>query len=96
MQAGSFALVEVKLSREIDFIGLPLEVELITNCVTGKPELLESLKVPAFANTSAALIPINQVGKDSQSCYLRSRVKVKTTSGISKMAYTNHIRFLMD
>ena len=96
VQAGSFALVEVKLSREIDFIGLPLEVELITNCVTGKPELLESLKVPAFANTSAALIPINQVGKDSQSCYLRSRVKVKTTSGISKMAYTNHIRFLMD
>jgi hypothetical protein len=93
IKAGSIALIQVELLREHDYIGLPLDIELITNCVIGEPELLAPIRVPAFKNTAAALIPINREGKDGASCYLRSRVKVQTANGIPNMAYSNHIRF---
>jgi len=96
LDVNSITLIQVELHREPDFIGLPLDVELITNCVNGKPELLGTIKVPAFSNTAEALIPINQAGNDAQSCYLRSRVKVETEDGSRYMAYSNHIRFLLD
>jgi peptidoglycan/LPS O-acetylase OafA/YrhL/glycopeptide antibiotics resistance protein len=88
------ALIQVELLRESDFIGLPLDIELITNCVIGEPELLGAIRVPAFENKAIALIPINKVGKDEKSCYLRSRVKVE--DGSTYMAYSNHIRFLLN
>ena len=93
---GSIALIDIELLREADFIGLPLEVELITNCVTGEPQVLDPLKVKSFDNNAAALIPINQAGKDGETCYLRSRVKLEEFSGTMSMAYSNHIRFLID
>jgi VanZ family protein len=96
VEAGSIALIQVEMQREADFIGLPLHVELITNCLTGEPELLDSIRVPAFKNTAAALIPINREGKDAASCYLRSRVKVQTVDGTPNMAYSNHIRFILN
>ncbi len=93
---GSIALIDIELLREADFIGLPLEVELITNCVTGQPQLLDSLKLKGFENNAAALIPINQAGKDGETCYLRSRVKLEEFSGTVNMAYSNHIRFFLN
>jgi len=93
VDAGSIALIQVELHRELDYIGLPLGIELITNCVTGEPELLGVIRVAAFENTAQALIPINREGKDGQSCYLRSRVKVEVEDGATYMAYSNHIRF---
>ena len=96
VDAGTIALIQVELLREPDYIGLPLDVELITNCANGEPDLLGSIKVPAFSNTTEALIPINKVGKDEQSCYLRSRVKVETSDGSKYMAYSNHIRLYIN
>ena len=93
---GSIALIDIELLRVVDFIGLPLEVELITNCLTGEPQVLDPLKVNSFDNNAAALIPINQAGKDGETCYLRSRVKFEDFSGAVNMAYSNHIRFLID
>jgi hypothetical protein len=93
---GSIALIQIELMREKDYFGLPLDIELITNCVTGKPELLDLIRVPAFENTAAALIPIKTEGKDGQSCYLRSRVQVQTMDGLPNMAYSNHIRFFIN
>jgi peptidoglycan/LPS O-acetylase OafA/YrhL len=95
-EAGSIALIQIELTREKDYFGLPLDIELITNCVTGKPELLDLISVPAFKNTAVALIPINKEGKDGQSCYLRSRVQVQTMDGLLNMAYSNHIRFFLN
>jgi peptidoglycan/LPS O-acetylase OafA/YrhL/glycopeptide antibiotics resistance protein len=96
VDAGSIALIQVELLREADYIGLPLGIELITNCVTGEPELLGVIRVAAFENTAEALIPINREGKDVQSCYLRSRVRVEVEDGATYMAYSNHIRFLVN
>jgi hypothetical protein len=96
ISSGSIALIQVELLRENDFIGVPLDIELITNCVTGEPELLDSISVPVFKNTAAALIPINREGKDGSSCYLRIRVKIQTADGTTNMAYSNHIRFLLN
>jgi hypothetical protein len=93
---GSIALIDIGLLRETNFIGLPLEVELITNCVTGQPQLLDSLKLKGFDNNAAALVPINQAGKDGETCYLRSRVKFEDFSGAVNMAYSNHIRFFLN
>jgi hypothetical protein len=58
--------------------------------------LLDPFKVEGFDNNSAALIPINQAGKDGETCYLRSRVKLEDFSGTVNMAYSNHIRFFLN
>jgi hypothetical protein len=58
--------------------------------------LLDSLKLKGFENNAAALIPINQAGKDGETCYLRSRVKFEDFSGAVNMAYSNHIRFFLN
>ncbi|WP_158971676.1 VanZ family protein [Paraglaciecola sp. L3A3] len=96
VQQGNIALIQVLLAREKEYIGLPMDVELITNCVTGKPEALESISVPAFSDAATALIPINQMGEDDQTCYLRSRIKIETWDGVTRVATSNHIRFLLN
>ncbi|KXI28495.1 acyltransferase family protein [Paraglaciecola hydrolytica] len=96
IDAGTIALIQVELQREKDYLGLPLDVELVTNCVSGEPELLGAIRVPAFSNTAEAFLPINNSGKDAQSCYLRSRVQVEASEGLTYMAYSNHIRFLLN
>jgi hypothetical protein len=96
IDTGSIVLIQIELARERDYFGLPLDIELITNCVTGKSGLLDSIRVPAFKNNAAVLIPVNKKGKDDQSCYLRSRVQVQTMDGIPNMAYSNHIRFFLN
>jgi hypothetical protein len=90
---GSIALVSVSISKNTEFEYHPINIELITNCVTGKAQQLKPLEIPAFQNTATALVPIYHSGKDGKSCFLRSRARLMSTqSEQGFMAYTNHIR----
>ena len=78
---GSIALIDIGLLRETNFIGLPLEVELITNCVTGQPQLLDSLKLKGF---------------DKISCLKRNRKKstAQTAFDIAKEKLKKEFNFI--
>ncbi|MCF2947754.1 VanZ family protein [Paraglaciecola aquimarina] len=90
---GSIALVSASISKNTDFQHKEVDIELITNCVTGKVQQLKPLKIPAYQNETTALVPIYHSGKDNKSCFLRSRARLISDQSEDRfMAYTNHIR----
>jgi hypothetical protein len=92
---GELVLVEFNFVRSESYVGLPLEVEILTNCSTGKPEALDPIFIASNVSRGAALLPINSKGLDAQSCYVRSRVK--TLVGNERLfAYSNHIRLYVN
>lgn len=91
IEKGELVLVEFSFVRSFEHFDVPLEVEVITNCTSEEPVVLPRLSIPPHSNSTNALIPINNVGSDSRSCYLRSRTST-TISGEKLFAYSNHVR----
>ena len=89
---GEFALVTLKFERSRRFFDYPLNAELITNCVSGKVSALKPITLAPFENESSVIVPINHVGTDGASCYLRSRVFIENPDGARFYAYSNHVR----
>jgi VanZ family protein len=87
------AVINFDLQRDIGSVGFPLTIEVISNCQTGEAEIIDQKQLNAFENKYSSLVQLLETGKDNESCYVRSRVRVKTSSNEILMAYSNHIRF---
>lgn len=95
-ELGELISLHFEVQRDIASVGLPLTIEVITNCIDGTPTQLEPVHVKPFNSSARIFMPLEAVGKDDGSCYARSRIRVKTTNDDSFLAYSNHIRFLFD
>lgn len=70
----------------------PLSVEIIGNCRAGKPGLIATLDIEPGRQETGAPVPNLRPGSDAKSCYLRVRVRKKSTDGDDLLAYTNPVR----
>jgi hypothetical protein len=70
----------------------PLSVEIIGNCRAGKPALIATLDIEPGRQETGAAVPNLRPGSDATSCYLRARVRKRSTDGDDLLAYTNPVR----
>ena len=82
------------MKRGIGSKNSPLEVEIVSNCLTGRPKLISTHFLDANKENLTTLIPIMAKGQDQKSCYIRARIRKRNISEPDFMAYTNHIRFM--
>ena len=74
----------------------PLQTELVSNCRSGTPELVNSRMLsPDETGTSWELQQL-QAGADGKSCYARMRVRKQVDNGPDLLAYTNSIRIIIN
>lgn len=73
----------------------PLEVELIGNGRTGKPEVLSAQIVPSTESIVSWSFDELQPGADGKSCYFRVRVRRSVPNGPDLLAYSNSIRVVI-
>ncbi len=88
------AIVAVSIERGNGSIGAPLFTEIISNCASGKAEIVYSATIPPIGSDSVGLVPVQQRGRDNASCYFRARVRMKVLGAPDLMAYTNPIRIM--
>lgn len=83
----------VSFVRGVGGTGIPIDVEVIGNGISGKPEKVSggtvSIDRNAFDWSPGKLAP----GGDGRSAYFRARVIARLPSGEALVAYTNPIRF---
>lgn len=73
-----------------------LRAELISNCRSGVPELIESHNLgPTESVTSWELRQL-RFGADTESCYARIRVRKDVDDGPDLLAYTNPVRIIIN
>lgn len=90
--SGSSARVSLSIERGIGSVGSPLVVEIIGNCGTGRTEILAEYNLSARSSEVAGLIPLQAMGQDKESCFMRARVRLVMVLGPDLLAYTNPIR----
>lgn len=100
IKINKFAPLEVKLAiaRGQGAINASLIAELISNCIDGKPGLLDAQAIGIAQNTASWSIEQPRPGGDENSCYLRVRVRKQNSEKPDLMAYSNPVRvtFLQD
>ena len=69
-----------------------IDAELITNCRSGKPELLQQKFISSKILRVSWKLTMLKSGKDGKSCYVRSRIRKQIADGPDLMAYSNPIR----
>lgn len=92
---GDLVLVDVAVNRTPQYFDVPLQVEIFTNCTTGKPDNLEALTIPPHKDSANALLPVRSYGSDAKSCYVRSRIKAIIDKE-ELFAFSNHIRIILN
>jgi len=90
------ASVDISFKRGVGSLGKPLTAEVISNCVTGKPELIATKYVQPEALNATMVLPILSKGIDQKSCYIRSRVRLENIGEDDYMAVSNHIRIYIN
>lgn len=85
----------VGLTRAPDAKGRPLEVEIIGNGVSGKPERVAGGTIASDATTFDWTPKALQPGADGRSAYVRARVIAKGDGSERLVAYTNPVRVLL-
>ncbi len=84
--------VNLNIERDQGSKSSPLYAELISNCSTGKPALINTLLIATNQSSATWTIDKPQQGSDAKSCYLRIRVRKKNLQEPDLMAYSNPIR----
>jgi|GEM_PF-2114897 len=92
----SLILARVSLQRGPGADGAPLQIEFISNCRTGESETLEVLDLAPEDVVATTAINPAATGADRRSCFLRARVRRPLEDSPDLMAYTNHIRFVLN
>jgi hypothetical protein len=93
--SSSLPVFRVAFKRGPAGTDLPLEVEIIGNGVSGKPERVARGVINAGANTFDWTPNALVVGEDGRSAYFRARVTARLPAGDVLVAYTNPIRILL-
>ena len=90
------ALLALSIERGPGSLGQPLLAEFIGSCQLGAAETLAQLQIPPTENTVTATMPLLQAGRDQESCTVRARVRLERDGDTDYLAYTNHIRLVLD
>lgn len=93
--ADSLGIYQISVERDSGSRGLPLIAEVISNCQTGKPELLQQTVLSPGINSASGALPLFEKGLDGASCYVRARVRLSLDDEPDLMAYTNPIRIIL-
>lgn len=73
-----------------------LSAELVSNCRSGRPELVTSRILAAGESRTHWELQQLQPGLDGESCYVRMRIRKPVENGPDLLAYTNHVRIFID
>ena len=52
--------------------------------------------IPPAENTATVTMPLLQGGRDGKSCTVRARVRLERDGETDYLAYTNHVRLILD
>jgi hypothetical protein len=89
------ALATISVERGPGSIGSPLTTEIISNCGSGKAEIIHTSILPAGVDDDTAFLPVYERGSDGQSCFIRARVRLFNPTQPDLLAYTNPVRILL-
>ncbi|MBM3341649.1 MAG: PHP domain-containing protein [Betaproteobacteria bacterium] len=84
--------VRVAVDRASAVADKPLQVQIIGNCKSGKPEIIQALKLAAGQSEAETTLAAAAAGADGASCYLRARARGENAKGGAALAYLNPIR----
>jgi hypothetical protein len=90
------ALLALAIERGPGSLGQPLLAEFIGSCQLGAAESLAKLWIPPAENTATVTMPLLQWGRDGKSCTVRARVRLERDGDTDYLAYTNHVRLILD
>jgi hypothetical protein len=90
------ALLALSIERGPGSLGKPLLAEFIGSCRLGSAETLAELRMPPTENSVTTTMPLLQSGRDGESCTVRARVRLERGGETDYLAYTNHIRLVLD
>jgi hypothetical protein len=87
--------ITIVMQRDRGSRDQPLEVELIGNGRTGKPEVLSAQTVSSAESIVSWSFAELRPGADGKSCYFRVRVRRSVSNGPDLLAYSNPIRVVI-
>jgi hypothetical protein len=90
------ALLALSIERGPGSLGKPLVAEFIGSCQLGAAESLAQLRIPPAENSVTATMSLVQAGRDGESCTVRARVRLEREGDTDYLAYSNHIRLILD
>ncbi|WP_133300671.1 hypothetical protein [Seongchinamella sediminis] len=90
------AVLSLAIERGPGSAGKPLSAEFIGSCKLGAAESLTRQWIPPAETTATATMPLLQTGRDGESCTVRARVRLQRDGEPDYLAYSNHIRLVLD
>ena len=88
-------LLALSIERGPGSLGKPLSAEFIGSCQFGGAKALAQLRIPPAENSVTATMPLVRE-RDGESCAVRARVRLERDGDTDYLAYTNHIRLILD